>query len=403
MKLYFLTLLLIKSYVLSQNCESEIPQIGTCESDSIPSNYPDQTECSKYWLCVSGCALQMECQDNFLFDIKEGYCNYPDLVDCAKRPCKDPDHCDGRYIVMETSTSATTEDTEEQEPNADTTPVISTPSQTTTTTTTTTPTTASTNAPTAAPTTAPTIAPTATPTTEFDYDCAYYCENLAFGNFVRRGECLPKFCECPSSSPLDCDVLHPNEGRLFCSETKGCVYEDECNNLQECKFLETTTTITTTETPPAQPCYDENAACKFESENLLLDPFTNIQSISVCEDLCKRDNCDFYTYYSNKTETPLSLQCHLFKSCETLISIPGATTGTLSGSRDCLCSLDLVSEDAEVLRSTAAATEYLCSVECQAELECSHYMYKEDLGMTGDCNRISKSPRIQFKSIVHNQ
>ena len=365
MKSYFLTLLLIENSVLSQNCESEIPLVGTCASDSIPTNYPDQTECAKYWLCVSGCALQMECQDNFLFDIKEGYCNYPELVDCAERPCQDLDHCDGRYIVMGTSTSATTEKTQSPEPNEDTTPASNSTTSTTTTTSTSS----------AAPITTPTT------TTEFDYDCAYYCENLAFGNFVRRGECLPKFCECPSTTALDCDILHPNEGRLFCSETKGCVYGDECNNLEECKFLETTststTTTTTTETPSAQSCFDENMACKFEGENLLLDPFYNIQSLSMCEDLCKRDNCSFYTYYSNRTETPLSLQCHLFSSCDSLIPIPGAITGTLS---DCLCSMDLVAEDGELLRSTPAVNEFLCSVECRNEQDCSHYMYQDELG-----------------------
>ena len=194
---------------------------------------------------------------------------------------------------------------------------------------------------------------------------------------------MPKFCECPSSTALDCDVLYPNEGRLFCSETKGCVKGQECNDLQECKFLEvtSTTTTTTTETPSAQPCYNENTACKFEEENLLLDPFYDIPNSSVCENLCKRDNCSFYTYYSNKTETPLSLQCHLFNSCETLIPIPGAITGTLSDSTDCLCSMDLVPEDGDLLRSTPAVNEYLCSVECRNEQDCTHYMYQENLGM----------------------
>ena len=191
---------------------------------------------------------------------------------------------------------------------------------------------------------------------------------------------MPKFCECPSTIALDCDVLHPNEGRLFCSETMGCVHEDECNSLQECKDIETTTTITT-ETPSAQACYNVDYACKFEDNNLLIDPFTNIESVAVCEELCKRDNCSYYTYFSNETETLFSLQCHLFDFCETQVHIPGAITGTMVNNRDCLCSMDLVAKDGEVLKSFPAVNEHLCSLECSNEMECSHYMYQEDLGI----------------------
>ena len=53
--------------------------------------------------------IQYDCQDDFLFDTEQNICNYPERVDCGERPCWDPDHCDGRFLpLQETSTSATT-------------------------------------------------------------------------------------------------------------------------------------------------------------------------------------------------------------------------------------------------------------------------------------------------------
>ena len=53
--------------------------------------------------------IQYDCQDDFLFDTEQSICNYPERVDCGERPCRDPDHCDGRFLpLQETSTSATT-------------------------------------------------------------------------------------------------------------------------------------------------------------------------------------------------------------------------------------------------------------------------------------------------------
>ena len=128
------------------------------------------------------------------------------------------------------------------------------------------------------PTTGPdttTAAPGTTPTTsettvlyttlEFDYECQYYCTNLTFGNFVAGGHCMEKFCECPSSIAMSCDTLFPRANYRFCSDSVGCVPQNECVGNEACSFinLQTTTASTApTPIPTALPCFNLNEACK---------------------------------------------------------------------------------------------------------------------------------------------
>merc|ERR1712110_220490 len=104
-----------------------------------PMNIEDPADCTSYILCVGGCAIQMKCQDNFLFDTTVDYCNYPELVSCGDRPCEDEEHC--QYTTS--STTSTTITTTTTTTTASTTTDTTTPDTTETTATTTSASTAS--------------------------------------------------------------------------------------------------------------------------------------------------------------------------------------------------------------------------------------------------------------------
>merc|ERR1712168_812401 len=81
----------------------------TCPSpDGPPVNTPDPEDCSSFYLCIGDCAIHQKCQEDFLFDVTENYCNYPELVDCGDRPCEDQDHCMSTSTTTTTSTSTST-------------------------------------------------------------------------------------------------------------------------------------------------------------------------------------------------------------------------------------------------------------------------------------------------------
>ena len=56
-----LFLLLQLQLNLCQDCQSEAPSLpAQCPDDASPHNFPDLSECSRYWLCVGGCALNFQ-------------------------------------------------------------------------------------------------------------------------------------------------------------------------------------------------------------------------------------------------------------------------------------------------------------------------------------------------------
>ena len=56
---------------LSQECQSEAPSLpGPCPEDPSPRYFPDLSECSRYWLCVGGCATNFQVkQIHFLHNL----------------------------------------------------------------------------------------------------------------------------------------------------------------------------------------------------------------------------------------------------------------------------------------------------------------------------------------------
>ena len=237
-----------------------------------------------------------------------------------------------------------------------------------------------------------TVAPGTTPTTsettvlyttlEFDYECQYYCTNLTFGNFVAGGHCMEKFCECPSSIAISCDTLFPRANYRFCSDSVGCVPQNECVGNDACSFmnLQTTTASTApTPIPTALPCFNLDEACKLESDNIL-NISTNKSNVQECVQECANQNCTYYTYFTENAENILQNQCYLFSSCDTMISAQGSITGT-GDQENCLCSIELTPTDGEVLESLYAPNEYNCLVKCLGIPHCSHYVYYENLGI----------------------
>jgi len=73
-----------------------------------PVFYQDREECSNYWLCAGGCASNSECDEDYLFDTVNGYCNHPEEVECGDRPCENEEHCSSTTMTPTTHTTHTT-------------------------------------------------------------------------------------------------------------------------------------------------------------------------------------------------------------------------------------------------------------------------------------------------------
>ncbi|AAF05134.1 ORF20 [Xestia c-nigrum granulovirus] len=55
---------------------------------SMYGNFPNPNDCSSFFLCAAGQAIQMFCSNGFLYDIHERTCVAADRVDCGDRPVR---------------------------------------------------------------------------------------------------------------------------------------------------------------------------------------------------------------------------------------------------------------------------------------------------------------------------
>lgn len=51
-------------------------------------NFPNLSDCSSFFMCVAGQAIQLFCSNGFLYDIHERTCVAADRVDCGDRPVR---------------------------------------------------------------------------------------------------------------------------------------------------------------------------------------------------------------------------------------------------------------------------------------------------------------------------
>ena len=58
--MYVLLLEVSLEVSLGQDCQSEVPGQGRCPEDPRPRTFSDLADCSSYWLCVGGCAVNMQ-------------------------------------------------------------------------------------------------------------------------------------------------------------------------------------------------------------------------------------------------------------------------------------------------------------------------------------------------------
>ncbi|XP_023327994.1 probable chitinase 10 [Eurytemora carolleeae] len=63
-------------------CSPDLPGGGKCEEGKF-SVYPDPDSCSDFWQCINGCAQKVSCDDGFLFDEDLQMCEDEDKVDCG--------------------------------------------------------------------------------------------------------------------------------------------------------------------------------------------------------------------------------------------------------------------------------------------------------------------------------
>lgn len=63
-------------------CEETLPWGEKCPTDAPNTaiTYPDEDHCSRYWECYNGCAQNLKCGQNYLYDAAHGWCNYPQDV-----------------------------------------------------------------------------------------------------------------------------------------------------------------------------------------------------------------------------------------------------------------------------------------------------------------------------------
>ena len=69
-----------------------LPDGTSCDGFDF-QQFADPNDCSSYFECQNGCAVNLKCEYDFLFDTMYSYCYYPLGVDCGARPCLDPTHC----------------------------------------------------------------------------------------------------------------------------------------------------------------------------------------------------------------------------------------------------------------------------------------------------------------------
>jgi len=65
--------------------------------------YPDVHNCRKYWSCTDHEASPHLCAENYLYDIENNWCDYPEFVSCGDRPICD--NCDEHCEVQPTTPS----------------------------------------------------------------------------------------------------------------------------------------------------------------------------------------------------------------------------------------------------------------------------------------------------------
>ncbi|XP_058124160.1 peritrophin-1-like [Anopheles coustani] len=59
----------------------------TCpERDDIfnPVHIPHETECTKFYKCLNGEKIEMDCPENLHWNIEQDYCDYPDVANCVR-------------------------------------------------------------------------------------------------------------------------------------------------------------------------------------------------------------------------------------------------------------------------------------------------------------------------------
>lgn len=62
----------------------------TCDQDGVDF-FPYPENCRKFYECDNGNLYKMTCANDWLYDINNKYCDYPERVDCGDRPLCDND------------------------------------------------------------------------------------------------------------------------------------------------------------------------------------------------------------------------------------------------------------------------------------------------------------------------
>lgn len=81
----------------------------SCPAKDDPKNpifLPDRHDCSQFFVCYNGIAIQRNCVKGLLFDVQNNWCNFEELVDCEYR---------GDYFNSTTTEISTTEGLESTE------------------------------------------------------------------------------------------------------------------------------------------------------------------------------------------------------------------------------------------------------------------------------------------------
>lgn len=60
---------------------------GECpkEDGEVPTILPDSEDCSKFYICSFGVAIECECPSGLLYDAVIEVCDYPENVNCIQR------------------------------------------------------------------------------------------------------------------------------------------------------------------------------------------------------------------------------------------------------------------------------------------------------------------------------
>ena len=86
-------LLPLLSVVGMTRAQCDLLPDGTSCDGLDSKQFADPDDCSSYFECQNGCAVNLKCERDFLFDTVHSYCSYPLGVDCGARPCVNPTHC----------------------------------------------------------------------------------------------------------------------------------------------------------------------------------------------------------------------------------------------------------------------------------------------------------------------